>query len=282
MNESPATAMRNTYKEQSTKAAPRRLNITLHDQVHYEQPLNERIRTLLRLEFLFEQAHVHTYRHSAWDSRAALNTLFDITNIFGRADLKNEIMKELERQTAQLERLTENPHVDKPRLEEILDQMDILIDRLHSVKAQDLDIRNNEFLSGIRQRANIAGGCCDFDLPAFHYWLALPEEKRVLDIQQWLEPFDPIRQAVQLILRLIRDSAQTTDEISEGGFFQKSLDTNIACQMIRVTLAGDTPYFAEISGGKHRFTIRFMEPSYNERAVQTANDVKFKLACCML
>ncbi len=254
----------------------------MHNQICYEQPLNERIRTLLRLEFLFEQAHAHTYRHSAWDSRVALNTLFDVTNVFGRADLKTEIMKELERQTSQLERLAENPHVDKSRLEEVLDQMDLLIDRLHSTKAQDLDIRNNDFLGAIRQRSNIAGGCCDFDLPAFHYWLSLPDEKRVLDMQRWLDPFDAIRQSVQLILRLIRDSAQTTDETCEDGFFQKSLDPNMACQLIRVTLPDETPCFAEISGGKHRFTVRFMEPSFSERAIQSTDNVSFKLACCML
>lgn len=79
------------------------------EQVIYEQPLNERIRTLLRLEFLFEQANAHTYRHSTWDSRAAINTLFDIIDVFSRADLKTEIMKELERQAVFLEKLAETP-----------------------------------------------------------------------------------------------------------------------------------------------------------------------------
>lgn len=281
MNRVPAKAI--DYEAQLRNITARgRDTISALEQISYEQPLNERVRTLLRLEFLFKQAHAHTYRHSIWDSRAAINSLFDIAEIFTRADLKNEILKELERQAGLLERLAENPHVDKKRLDEILSEMDQLIDRLYTIKNQELDIRSSDFLSSIKQRINIAGGSCDFDLPLYHYWLSQPEEKRVLDLQQWFEPFDTISQSVHLILRLIRDSGHTTEEIAEGGFLQKSLDANTACQMVRVTLDGDQNYFAEISGGKHRFTIRFMEPSTSERPTQSSDDVSFKLTCCML
>lgn len=264
------------------KQMPEQMPEQMPAQICYEQPLNERIRTLLRLEFLFKQAYTYTHRHSAWDSRAAINTLFDIAEVFTRADLKNEILKELERQATLLEKLAKNPHVDKKRLEEILNEMDLLIDRLYSLRNQEMDIRTNDFLSSIKQRTNIAGGCCDFDLPAYHYWLSQPEAQRVAALQQWLAPFDAINQSVRLILRLIRDSGQTTQEVAEGGFFQKSLDASSSCQMVRVTLAADAACFAEISGGKHRFTIRLLEPSLYDRPVQTAKSVNFKLTCCML
>lgn len=101
VNRHLATAMQHKHQFQSVE--PKGRQQTVPEQVIYEQPLNERIRTLLRLEFLFEQANAHTYRHSAWDSRAAINTLFDIINVFSRADLKTEIMKELERQAVFLE-----------------------------------------------------------------------------------------------------------------------------------------------------------------------------------
>lgn len=252
------------------------------DHICYEQPLNERIRTLLRLEFLFDQAFAHTNRNSPWDSRAAINSLFDIAEVFTRTDLKNEILKEMERQASLLERLSEHPHVDKERLEEILSEMDLLIDRLYNLKNQEMDIRTNDFLGSIKQRTNIAGGCCDFDLPAFHYWLSQPEERRIPALQQWLAPFDAINLSVRLILRLIRNSGQTTQEVAEGGFFQKSLDAGSGCQLVRVTLAAKLPCFAEISGGKHRFTIRFMQPSLYDRPTQTAETLQFKLTCCML
>ncbi len=252
------------------------------DQICYEQPLNERIRTLLRLEFLFDQAFAHSHRDSLWDSRAAVNSLFDIAEVFTRTDLKNEILKEMERQASLLERLSENPHVDKKRLEQILNEMDILIDRLYSLKNQEMDIRTNDFLSSIKQRTNIAGGCCDFDLPAFHYWLSQPPAQRTLALQQWLTPFDAINQSVRLTLRLIRDSGQTTQELAEDGFFQKSLDASSGCQLVRVILAAEIPCFAEISGSKHRFAIRLLEPSLYDRPTQVTETIPFQLTCCML
>lgn len=255
---------------------------TVSEQITYEQPLNERTRTLLRLEFLFAQANAHTFRQGNWDNRAAIGSLFDIISTFGRADLKTEVMKELERQAVFLEKLAQNPQVDTKRLESVLDEMDILIDRLHDLKSQDMDIRNNEFLCSIRQRSHVAGGTCDFDLPAYHFWLSQPEEKRIMDMQGWMAPFEPIKQSVNLILRLIRDSAQTSNEMAETGFFQKSFDQGNICQMVRVTLTGDIPCFAEISGGKHRFAIRFLQTAFNERANQVDQNIPFKLTCCML
>jgi hypothetical protein len=42
------------------------------EKILYEQPLNERIRSFLRLEYLFQQAAYHLSRQSEWDSRATL------------------------------------------------------------------------------------------------------------------------------------------------------------------------------------------------------------------
>ncbi len=264
----------------SNHSAP--LASSAYSPIIYEQPLNERIRTFLRLEFLFQQARSHLFRHSAWDSRAAINTLFDIVNIFSRSDLKTEVMKELERQAGFLERLAENPQVDTSRLEDILNDIDLLIDRLYAANNQSFDLRGNELLNSIKQRSSIAGGCCDFDLPAYHLWLSQPEEKRIIDIQKWIEPFEPIQEAIKLIMRLIRESAQPRNEIAEGGFFQLNLDPSAITQMIRVTLDSGQPYYAEISGGKHRITIRFMESYIYERPKQTSLNVPFRLYCCTL
>ncbi len=280
VNTSPATALYNESQNHSAETNGRYSPVP--DQISYEQPLNERIRTLLRLEFLFDQSRAHVYRQSGWDNRASVSTLFEIVNIFSRADLKTEIMKELERQALFLEKLAQNPQVDKSRLEGVLDEMDTLIDRLHTIKAQDMDIRGNEFLNSIKQRNHISGGCCDFDLPAYHLWLSQPEEKRVLDLQRWMEPFDPIQQSVNLILRMIRDSGHSSKEVATAGFFQKSLDPNMPCQLLRVTVAGGTDYFPEISGSKHRFSVRFMQANFQDRPMQIDRDIDFSLTCCML
>ena len=155
----------------------------------YEQPLNERIRTILRLEHLFRQAAYWLTGNSTWHSRAVLNTLFDIQNVFGRADLRSELIKELERHAANLGKLINNPNVDSAALNTILDDLDVLLDRLHAIGGQlGQKLRDNEFLNSIRQRSSIAGGDCAFDLPAYHQWLQYPVEQRTVNLNDSTVP----------------------------------------------------------------------------------------------
>ncbi len=250
----------------------------------YEQPLNERIRTFLRLEHLFKQAAYWLNGDSIWHSRAVLDNLFDIQNVFGRADLRSELIKELERHAASLGKLVNNPNVDSGALNSILDELDLLVDRLHAINGQPgQKLRENEFLSSIRQRSTIAGGDCAFDLPSYHQWLQCPAEQRTANLIEWMSEFDSIRDAVYMILSLIRDSATATAQVAEAGFYQQSLDTNIAYQLIRVIVPEEQTCFAEISAGKHRFTLRFMQlGDLAERAKQCEEDIHFHLACCVL
>ena len=52
----------------------------------FEQPLNERMRTFLRLDFLYSQALYHNERGPPWGSRAAVDSLLDILAILTRGD----------------------------------------------------------------------------------------------------------------------------------------------------------------------------------------------------
>lgn len=257
--------------------------MTTVSKVTYEQPLSERIRTFLRLEFLFNEFFARHEGAAVWDSRNALASLLDILTIFNRTDLKTEVMKELERQMSTLAALEHAPGVDKTRLTELLDQFDVLVDRMHALHGQiGQELRQNEFLNSIKQRISIPGGTCDFDLPGYHFWLQRPAENRIADLRRWIKVFEPIQLSVHLLLRLVRESAHSSQETAHEGFFQKMLDPNAPCQLVRVTVNAEAPYYAEISGGRHRFTVRFLEFLPDGNTAQTTQDVPFKLTCCMI
>lgn len=255
----------------------------MSDKIIYEQPLNERIRTFLRLEFLFRQARHCLRGQQEWDSRCMLASLLAILNLIsGKTDLKTEILKELERQTAYLATLERNPDVDRSLLSEILDQLESLIDRLHAFRGQlGQELRDNELLTSIRQRSAIPGGDCDFDIPAYHFWLQGPAEQRQVDLNQWMSSLSLVEEAIELILKLIRQSAVPKPVTAQDGFFQMSLDKNTPCQLVRISLPGNSACFPEVSGGKHRVTIRFMaQTDPRQRPAQVAHDVDFGLTCC--
>ena len=253
-------------------------------RVLYEQPLNERIRTFLRLEYLFKQAAYHLSRESEWDSRATLTCILEILDIFGNTNLKSETLKELERHSANLKRHEQNPDIDHAHLGSLLENINARMEGMHQVNGQIAnDLKASEFLVSVRKRSAIPGGTCDFDIPAFHYWLKQPARVRTHDLAHWLGNFDAIGQAIQLILKLTRESAAMKMTLASGGVYQRTLDPNRPCQLVRIALSPDAPYFAELSGGRHRFTARFMTFSTaDKRARQTDQDVEFELACCVI
>ena len=54
----------------------------------YEQPLNERMRTFLRLDFLYQQTLYHEERADSWSTRAAVGSLLEILAITSRGDIR--------------------------------------------------------------------------------------------------------------------------------------------------------------------------------------------------
>lgn len=259
-----------------------RFNMAIQEPIIYEHPLSERIRTILRLEHLFRLAMHYMRGRNGWDSRIFVTTLIDILDIFSRGDLKNELIKELERAASTLNKLMANPQVDSSRLATILKAMEHLIENLYGMKNQPgHHLREDEFLNAVRQRSTIPGGTCDFDLPAYHRWLEQPWAQRELDQKKWFSQLDPIRQAIELLLKMIRNSADAVTATSKDGSHQQSLDSNQTFQLLRVSLPADSPYFAEISGSRHRFNIRFLQPGIDKPQL-TTQDISFQLTCCSL
>ena len=249
----------------------------------YEYPVNERSRVFLRLEHLFQQADFYLQGDSVWDSRAVMSTLIDIIAVFSRPDIKSELIKELERHATSLGRITGNPNVDQGRLSELVDEIGSVTQALHGSRGQiGAILRKHEFLNCITQRNAIPGGTCDFDLPIFHHWLGLTAEQRRQDLTHWLDVFALANKAIELILNLTRHSGKPTRECAEKGFFQRSLNANLPVQLIRVAIPADNPAYPEISGGKHRFSIRFMSLGAERGAHKTEDDINFDLTCCIL
>ncbi len=253
------------------------------DTTIFEHPLNEKCRTWLRLSHLFEQFEFHLPHIEEWHARAAVTALLDIANVLSRADIKSELLKELERYKQSLSRMANSPGVDTDRLEHILQDLHRTCQGVRTISGQlGGPLRSNEFLNSIVQRSSIAGGGFDFDLPQYHYWLRMPQDERTLQLDDWQHQVSPVQNAVELLLTLIRNSAVPKQETAPNGFYQKSLPSNISAQLLRVGIPSAGGIFAEISGGKHRFSIRFMECTDWQHPTQADRDVPFSLSTCLI
>lgn len=255
----------------------------MSNQTIYEQPLNERVRTLLRLEYLFNQFDYFFQLPDPFASRSAIDSLQGIIQILCRPELKNELSKELDRYGAKLKQFRQQRGVNLEALDAFLGHLNAAntgVQQFELVAAQNL--RDHEFLKAISQRSGIAGGSCAFDLPQLHYWLKQPIEQRHQQLQDWIQQLLGMRHAMDLLLSLLRDSDHPSEQIAEQGTFQQFLEQQTDAQLLRVGLSPDVPIFPRISGDKHRFCIRFFELTSFEKVPQpTTQDVQFYLTCCL-
>lgn len=251
--------------------------------IAYEQPLNERVRTFLRLEFLFSQYHHHGADQTSWGVRATLRTLLDILSIVSRSDLKGEILKELNEQHGALTRLQQRPGVDPTRLQSVLADLAQAINGMQSLTTHALGtvLREHEFLMAFLHRTMVPGGASAFDLPSFHHWLSQPYQHAKRDLDAWFADLVPLERAINLFLRLLRQSTQPLNEVAKGGIFIYTPPSEF--DLVRVLVNADAGVYPEISAGRHRFTMRFMsQRDVSTRAQQAATDIPFQLQCCAL
>jgi cell division protein ZapD len=254
----------------------------LLDNAFYEQPLSERMRTFMRLEFLYQQMLYNLELEADWATRATISTLLDMLAILSRGDVRSEVHKELDNQLLSLKRFRTQPGVDTNRLDKLIDSLSTSRDDIAATGTGYLaPLKQSEFLNAIKHRSAIPGGTCEFDLPEYSHWLRQSHRRRSEDLDGWVACIRPLCRAVTELLWLIRESSEPLDKLAISGMYQHNMQRDMSCRLIRVSLAEGAGLFPEISGSQHRFTVRLLEWStIDSRAVQTARDVPFQLSIC--
>ena len=247
----------------------------------FEQPLTERVRAFLRIEFLFDEYTRHRADSSSFGTRASMRSFLDILAVIGRSDLRTDLMKDFAEQIGRFTRLRTRPQVDHAQLDRVLGELRSAggaLQKLGSLHPSQI-LRDNEFLFAVQNRSAIPGGSCAFDLPTYHRWLSRPHDEVANDMNAWFAPLLPFQQGVRLYLRLLRESTQPSEQVAEAGIFMQTLP--VSYPLIRVLIPAEADLYPEISAGKHRISIRFMRlGDVNVRNVPAGDAVTFRLHLC--
>jgi len=253
-----------------------------HEPSVFEQPLNERMRTFLRLDFLYNQALYHNEKASQWGSRAAVDSLLDILAILSRGDVRSDVLKELERHLALLNEFQHRQGIDTARLRALMTNLVRLRTELGTAGSTWLQpLRDSEFLAAIKHRSAIPGGTCEFDLPDYFFWLNQPPATRVAAFGRWLTLLRPLCDAITELLWLTRQNGRARDEVAPGGMFNVTFERDTPYQLLRISLPAGTHLYPEISGSHYRCSMRFLcWEGIENRPTQSEADVPFVLTCC--
>jgi cell division protein ZapD len=247
----------------------------------YEYPFNERIRTYLRLEQLFRRLALMMARDHPADHHHALSTLFEVMDVGARADLKSDVMKDLEKQKSALSALRGNPAISEDLLQEVIGQLDAGYNALHAQTGKaGQSLTDNDWLMSIRSRIGIPGGTCEFDLPAYHAWQQLDPAERQADLLRWVAPLGTLADSIRLLLKLMRDAGSPQKVMASGGHLQQALPQGRTFQLMRLRIDPALHLVPEISGNRLMVAVRLMKHTPGERLQASHDDTPFELTLC--
>jgi cell division protein ZapD len=247
----------------------------------YEYPFNERIRTYLRLQQLFNRLGQLMARTEALDHHFALTTLFEIIEVASRSELKSDVLKDLDRQKQLYTGYRGNPAISEKALDGLIAQLDEYFEALNQISGKiGQSLNDNDFLMALRSRAVIPGGTCEFDLPAYHAWQHHGAASRAQDLSQWVAPFGPLAQAVKLLLQMLRESGSSQKVMATAGQLQQNLPQGRNFQLLRLKIDPSLGITPEISCNRLLVVVRMLRQQSDGKLVATTEDVPFEMSLC--
>ena len=238
--------------------------------LRFDHPLSERVRSLIRIEHLFNRFNHTADSDDKWSHHVALSSLFEIMECSSRAELKLDILQELERQR------------------QVGKHDSALLERLNQA-AQDLQevqqkfgqhIRENEWLMALKQRIVVAGGTTPVELPSYYFWQKKDASERREDLQRWSQIMMPTYRATNVLLEILRQNQIILECCAKNGTYEHNiLPPNTHLMTIEVPLSqGVLP---EVSANKYFTHVRFVQASQeNMRGKPVEQHIDFKIIMC--
>jgi cell division protein ZapD len=215
------------------------------------------------------------------DHHFALATIFEVMDVGARADLKSDVMKDLDRQKQVLNGFRGNPAIAEAVLDKVIDQLDRCFSALNAQPGKaGQALTENDWLMSIRSRINIPGGTCEFDLPAYFAWQQRSATIRQSDLHRWAGTLAPLAESIHLLLKMLRDSGAPQKVVAVGGQFQQNLPQGRTFQLLRLAIDPEQELIPEISGNRLLVSIRLMRHDADDRLHPSTEDGSFELALC--
>ena len=101
----------------------------------YEEPVDERIRKFLKLENYFLKINKHKESDTIYDSLAALNSLVCLYQTMSRAEVKRELIREIDFHKSRYIEYIKIDGSDKIKLNSIMEKQSVILNTLHNLKA---------------------------------------------------------------------------------------------------------------------------------------------------
>lgn len=243
----------------------------------YEHPLNEKVRTYLRVEYLFQQVNLQLSLANESQQLGFFTSLFALIEVLDRNDIRPDLIKDVERCESALVNWSRHPSISDSTLKRMLQQtVHLQSDLLKGAKFANV-LKEDKFLGPLRQRFFIPGGTCYFDLPQLQFWYTQDLATRQTQAAEWIGHLHLVEKAINFILTFIRERGQFQPMVAENGYFQSNTDQ---FELLRLRYPLSYGCYPTVSGNKYRYAIRFMQLCDSQGRATSDKNIEFALACC--
>jgi len=239
--------------------------------INYEFPLNEKIRRFLRVEEIFSKIDYQQKSRQNFSEYGLFTLLFDLMTTASRSDLKVELLQTLDasqiklkikRKSAKNNELIKKISIAKKNLEKNIIQPGFYFG-------------NDRLIQEIKARNDSPFGIVSTDFPQLRYWLEMESKdiKKKYFYEKFV-PFNPIKDAIKLILNIIRGEAIFEKVETDEGLYQMKLNPSTKNDLITIQLSSGSKFFPHISSNKYAINMQFND----NNNIKIDKTVKFKLA----
>ena len=251
------------------------------EQGIYELPLNERLRTFMRIEFLYSRLkYFSSNLDDNWQTRTVIHTLLEIYSILSRTDVRREVLADLDRYIMQMQRFQSAPDADNNMVNDVLEDLDSIKDQVVDVGTDYLlKLREDEFIASLLHRHTLPGGKAEFDMPKYKFFLESSKKNVVTQINIWIDVMRPICEGIDKLMWIIRESNEPIATVAVGGQYNHQIERRTQISLVRI-ITNETNIYPEISGGRHLIAVRFFNQNRDGEYVQFEDNVEFKISLC--
>ncbi len=242
----------------------------------YEEPVDERIRKFLKLENYFLNINHHKTLDTSFDSFVALNNLVCLYQTLSRAEVKRELIREIDFHRSRYQEYIKLENSDKIKLNSIMEKQTVILNTLHNLKSNYLsDLHKDELFQYCAKHHESLSSELD-------YWLSRDHSYRLNQINLWLELIKPIENSVHFCLDILRKSSETRENCAKNGMYIFKLESDKKIKLLRITMHSDNYFFPRISVGPQRATISFMTLNDENKFIQIKDDITFVIDLCYI
>jgi len=130
----------------------------INTMILVEHPLNEKMRTWLRIEYLLKQLLYQKNFKNIASTLTFFRAVSDLIDILERFEIRGDLLKKLEYQQQKLSSWLCAPNTDKDLIDSLITKLEACKNALVSAPRIRDCLKEDRLITSVRQRLSISGG----------------------------------------------------------------------------------------------------------------------------